>query len=81
MRQVHRAREKLFTDFAGLKPHWIDPDTGAAHEAELFVAVLGASNLSTPRRWRANASRTGSPPTRAPWSTAPACRRRSCPIS
>ncbi len=46
MRQVHRAGEKLFTDFAGLKPHWIDPETGEVHEAELFVAVLGASNLT-----------------------------------
>jgi transposase len=46
MRQVHRAGEKLFTDFAGQKPHWIDPETGAVHEAELFVAVLGASNFT-----------------------------------
>lgn len=28
MRQVHRAGEKLFTDFAGQKPHRIDPETG-----------------------------------------------------
>jgi hypothetical protein len=46
MRQVHRAGEKLFTDFAGKKPHWIDPATGEEHEAELFVAALGASNLT-----------------------------------
>jgi len=46
MRQVHRAGEKLFTDFAGQKAHWIDPETGAVHEAELFVAVLGASNFT-----------------------------------
>ena len=46
MRQVHRAGEKLFTDFAGKKPHWIDPQTGEVHEVELFVAVLGASNFT-----------------------------------
>jgi transposase len=46
MRQVHRAGEKLFTDFAGKKPHWIDPTTGEIHEVELFVAALGASNLT-----------------------------------
>lgn len=46
MRQVHRAGEKLFTDFAGKKPHWIDPTTGEVREAELFVAALGASNLT-----------------------------------
>jgi transposase len=46
MRQVHRAGEKMFTDFAGKKPHWTDPVTGEIHEAELFVAALGASNLT-----------------------------------
>lgn len=46
MRQVHRAGEKMFTDFAGKKPHWVDPMTGEEHDAELFVAVLGASNLT-----------------------------------
>lgn len=46
MRQVHRAGEKLFTDFAGQRPHWLDPETGERHEAELFVAVLGASNFT-----------------------------------
>lgn len=46
MRQVHRAGEKLFSDFAGKKPHWIDPLTGERHAVELFVATLGASNLT-----------------------------------
>jgi transposase len=46
MRQVHRAGEKLFVDFAGQKPHLVDPDTGEVREAELFVAVLGASNYT-----------------------------------
>jgi len=46
MRQTHRAGEKLFSDYAGKKPHWIDPLTGAVQPAELFVAVLGASNYT-----------------------------------
>jgi transposase len=46
MRQVHRAGEKMFTDYAGKKPHWIDPMTGELKPAELFVAVLGASNYT-----------------------------------
>ncbi len=46
MRQVHRAGEKVFVDYAGQKPHWVDPRTGEIHEAELFVAVLGASNYT-----------------------------------
>lgn len=46
MRQVHRAGEKLFVDFAGKKPRVVDPRTGVASEVELFVAVLGASNYT-----------------------------------
>jgi len=44
MRQTHRAGEKMFTDYAGKKPHLVDPRTGEQREVELFVAVLGASN-------------------------------------
>jgi len=46
MRQVHRAGEKVFVDYSGKKPHFIDPLTGAQIEVELFVAVLGASNYT-----------------------------------
>lgn len=46
MRQVHRAGEKLFSDYSGKKPHWVDPSTGERQEVELFVAVLGASNYT-----------------------------------
>lgn len=46
MRQVHRVGEKMFTDYAGKKPHWVDPHTGEIIEAELFVAVLGAANYT-----------------------------------
>ncbi len=46
MRQVHRAGEKLFVDYAGPKPSFIDPATGERITAELFVAVLGASNYT-----------------------------------
>jgi len=46
MRQVHRAGEKMFVDYAGKKPHFVDPLTGQVIEVELFVAVLGASNYT-----------------------------------
>ena len=46
MHQEHRAGEKMFTDFSGKKPAWVDPRTGEIHTAELFVAVLGASNYT-----------------------------------
>jgi transposase len=46
MRQVHRAGEKCFVDYAGQKPKIIDPATIEVIEVELFVAVLGASNYT-----------------------------------
>ena len=46
LRGDHRAGEKLFLDFAGDRIKIIDPVSGVISEAELFVAVLGASNYT-----------------------------------
>lgn len=46
MRQEHRAGEKLFVDFAGPTLPITNPETGVRTEAQLFVAVLGASNYT-----------------------------------
>lgn len=46
MRQTHVAGDKLFVDYAGMKPRLVDPLTGEVAEVELFVAVLGASNYT-----------------------------------
>jgi len=46
LRQEHKAGEKLFVDFAGKGIDVIDPTTGEAMEAQIFVAVLGASNYT-----------------------------------
>ena len=46
MRQVHVAGEKLFVDFSGDGLTVVDPATGECSKAKLFVAVLGASNLT-----------------------------------
>lgn len=46
MRQVHKAGEKCFVDYSGLRPSYVDPQTGDRIEVELFVAVLGASNYT-----------------------------------
>ena len=46
MRQVHKAGEKCFVDYSGVLARYIDPHTGEVVEAELFVAVLGASNYT-----------------------------------
>lgn len=46
MRQVHKAGEKMFVDYSGKKPSVVDRNTGEARSVELFVAVLGASNMT-----------------------------------
>jgi len=46
MRFVHRAGEKLFVDYCGQTVSVIDAATGAIREAQVFVAVLGASNYT-----------------------------------
>jgi transposase len=46
MRQAHRAGEKCFVDFSGDGIDVVDPKTGEVRTAKLFVAVLGASNLT-----------------------------------
>lgn len=44
MRQVHRAGERCFVDYAGQTVAVIDPRTGEIRTAQVFVAVLGASH-------------------------------------
>jgi transposase len=46
MRQTHIAGERMFVDYAGTKLQVIDWTTGEILTAELFVAVLGASNFT-----------------------------------
>lgn len=43
MRQVHRAGEKLFVDYAGMKMAVKDPVSAETYAAEIFVGALGAS--------------------------------------
>lgn len=44
MRLEHKAGEKLFVDFSGDRPTYVDKTTGEIITSELFVAVLGASS-------------------------------------
>jgi len=46
MRQNHKAGEKLFVDYAGDTIPITDPETGEVWQAQIFVAVLGASNYT-----------------------------------
>ena len=44
MRQVHKAGDKLFVDYAGQTVPIVQGHTGEVRFAQIFVAVLGASN-------------------------------------
>ncbi len=46
MRQIHRAGEKLFADYAGPTIPIIDAHSGEIRPASIFVAVLGASSYT-----------------------------------
>ena len=58
MRQTQIAGERMFVDYAGKKPHLVNPTTGELIPVELFVAVLGASNLTyVEATWKPDAGR------------------------
>ncbi len=46
MRQLHKAGEKCFVDYAGSTVPAVCADTGEIRPAQVFVAVLGASNYT-----------------------------------
>jgi transposase len=46
LRQTHLAGEKLFVDYCGPTVSILDPISGAQRPAQIFVAVLGASNYT-----------------------------------
>ncbi|MEO9229780.1 MAG: IS21 family transposase [Devosia sp.] len=46
MRQEHIAGDKVFVDYSGKKVSIVDPASGEIREAEIFVAVLGASSFT-----------------------------------
>lgn len=46
LRQEYKAGEKMFVDFAGKTIPIINPSTGEVTQAQIFVAILGASNYT-----------------------------------
>jgi transposase len=46
MRQNHKAGEKLFVDYCGPTMSIVDPSSGECRTAQIFVAVMGASNYT-----------------------------------
>jgi transposase len=53
MRLSHKGGEKLFVDYAGQTVPVVDPHTGEIRQAQIFVAVLGASSYTyAEAHWR-----------------------------
>ena len=46
MHQEHRVGERMLVDYAGQTVPVIDPETGELRQAQVFVAVLGASSYT-----------------------------------
>jgi transposase len=46
MRQEHVAGDKMFVDYSGMRVPVVNRETGEVQMAEVFVAVLGASNYT-----------------------------------
>lgn len=46
MKLEHRAGDKAFVDYSGVKLHIVDRSTGEVTPVEFFVGVLGASNFT-----------------------------------
>lgn len=46
MRIEHKAGDKVYVDFAGERLPYVEPTTGAIREAQVFLATLGASQLT-----------------------------------
>ena len=46
MKMTHKAGDKMFVDFTGKKLQLVDVSTGEIKELEVFVAILGCSQLT-----------------------------------
>ena len=46
MRQIHKAGEKLFVDYAGHTLSIVNPRTGEIRQSQIFISTLGASSYT-----------------------------------
>lgn len=56
LRQIHKAGEKCFIDYCGPTIGITDPADGRVHPAQIFVAVMGASNYTYAEATRSQGS-------------------------
>jgi hypothetical protein len=82
MRQTHVGGDKLFVDYAGdTVPVTIDRLTGELRQAQIFVAVMGASSFTYVEATWTQTSAIGSAPTHAPLQPSAECRVLSFPTT
>src|SRR5690606_35107354 len=46
MKMEHKAGDKMFVDFTGKKLQLVDKESGEIQDVEVFVAILGCSQLT-----------------------------------
>ena len=82
MRQTHRAGEATFVDCAGHTVGVVERQTGEERQAQVFVAVLGASNYTyAEATWTQGlADRNAAPAALAPGTCAPSCGPDPCAL-
>jgi transposase len=79
MRQSQRAGEKLFVDDAGQTVEVVDPTSGEIRAAQIFVAVLGASNYTyAEATWSQGLADSGLARMCALWPSLLVCLKSSC---
>jgi len=76
----HKAGDLTYIDFTGRKMHYIEPATGEVHDAEIFLTVLGASQLIYVEAVKASNCKTGYGPMRMPGSIMVGLQRAYVPI-
>ena len=72
-----RAGAVMQTDYAGQTVEVIDPQTGEVRQAQIFVAVLGASSLTFAMRASVSNCPIGSKAKPGPWRTLAGFPKRS----
>jgi hypothetical protein len=80
-RHRHEAGAVMQTDYAGHTVEVIDAVTGEIRQAQIFVAVLGASSLTFAMASSRNGCPIGSKARPGPWRTSAAFLRRSSAIT
>src|SRR6516164_3148504 len=81
MRQAHPAGERMFVDYAGQTIDLTDGRTGEIRAAQIFVAVMGASNYTYAEATLTQSCRIGSAHMSGHWPSWAACRRNWCPTT